>query len=850
MKQIIIKITLFIITLIFLFILIDYAFFSEKKNNFTNFSINIEEKQEKQLDFWIFEKIDLFTYIYSKNKDYTIWKDSIVFWTWIYIINSRQKFKNTTLDLWKQKIILKNGWMLYIDNSSKYKKIISFNEKVKIEFLNKNSEKRWIEMYLFPHMYFWFLPFRFYNKEKADSSRIKQLGILNYFNGDFKQIINGEELNFISDIEKKSFLQNSLKDISKNQQKYQNILKNKKNIKFYDISGSYFIEKYISFFYNDRKKSIYFKTKILKDSIKLLNIKDKDFKISDNILKNLKELKRIDESEFLKITRILKKISFLTFYNLGEKSWIIEENYNKLIKKLYNYNDKDILTFSRKIDKYNFLWNITEFLSILNYPIKSIELNELEIEYYILFKQNILVYNLKNFKLDTEKYNILLNWIISYSKDIENHIDKNNNKISIQNIIYNKKLLDIFFQNFSNRYFYEKRDKYNLLTLKNTEIIDINELEKAIKKLFNKYKRNIWILKTNKEKYSDLIKKYDILEKQYKEYFFAFQNYSSYEEQYSKVNKAFINVDIYRDEKKWLNLEDFQNFFYYFNGISKNWLKVQIIDNMYYLVENMNIKNYDFSFTFHPQNWNKIKNISIQNTTFPESTREYIFYKTLESISFSLDNEREKYAKIFLKAKEEEKEYYDFKNFFINRFFVTEKEKKEDSIKETKIVNEDDEIIKTFKIAKLLWKGEFYKVKKYLNIKYRDLHVKRISWENYSIKIKDSNLEISTWKWNNIKKYKVKFNSKYKLSKHEHYFYDISLNIEEVQKSQNKNIVLFPNVDFIIKWKINLIDFDETIRVLFEKIEDKRKKYEALEDKNSIKSIYYFLSSKTFQFKK
>jgi len=55
---------------------------------------------------------------------------------------------------------------------------------------------------------------------------------------------------------------------------------------------------------------------------------------------------------------------------------------------------------------------------------------------------------------------------------------------------------------------------------------------------------------------------------------------------------------------------------------------------------------------------------------------------------------------LFEKAKEEDKEKYDFGNYFRNTFFLSDEEieiyeKKSD-------FNKDDEIIQTFKIAKLL----------------------------------------------------------------------------------------------------------------------------------------------------
>jgi len=56
---------------------------------------------------------------------------------------------------------------------------------------------------------------------------------------------------------------------------------------------------------------------------------------------------------------------------------------------------------------------------------------------------------------------------------------------------------------------------------------------------------------------------------------------------------------------------------------------------------------------------------------------------------------------LFEKAKEEDKEKYNFGNYFRNTFFLSDD--KEIEIYEKKSdFNKDDEIIQTFKIAKLL----------------------------------------------------------------------------------------------------------------------------------------------------
>jgi hypothetical protein len=96
--------------------------------------------------------------------------------------------------------------MVYIDNDNEYKKIVSFNNKIKVDFLiDKIDEKskriikdKTVEFYLYPHMYIGFYPRRFKRVKSADSLRISQLATaLKYFNSNFSDIINKEGLPFI-----------------------------------------------------------------------------------------------------------------------------------------------------------------------------------------------------------------------------------------------------------------------------------------------------------------------------------------------------------------------------------------------------------------------------------------------------------------------------------------------------------------------------------------------------------------------------------------------------------------------------------------------------------------------------
>lgn len=857
MSWIISKTVLFFITASLFLALIFYSFFSWEKDEIKAPTFNIESIWETDSGSLIVDKVDFFTTIYSRVKDYSVSENNIKFWTWFYIIDSRHSFNDFTLDLWDNKIILESGWMLYIDNNPKYKKIISFNNKAKIEFFTDGIDektklkirKKTVELYLYPHMYFWFSPKRFKYVKSADSLRISQLWILNYFNWDFNKIINNDSLKFIDNLEKKEFLKESLINIISKQKEYLKEFINKKNTKISTISWIDFIEKYFVIFYNERKKSIYYKNKILENSIKLLNENKKNSTLVGNILGDLDSLKNVNEKEYNEMKKILRKFFFLILYDLDEDGEIIELNYSKIIVKLFDLKDNRKLNLLKNVDRYNFLWNVDNYFNLLNLSINN-DLDNLSLEYYILFKQNMLISNMSNKDLSNELYDILLNWFISYSDNIENYFDEKDEKKIIQNIIYNKTLLDIFYESLSFRYFENEKNSQWLLILKWVNINNIDEIKSAISKIFKKYKKSISFLDSNKTKYSSLIEKYDNLEVLINEYISALSNYSLYEENYSKVNRALIDVKIYQDDEEILSKKSFEEYIQKFNWINKDSIELEVVDNLYYKINNIFINNLVFSFELYPYSWYLIKNIKVKNRTIDKTTREFAFYNNLESTSFSLGNEEEKYKVLFEKAKDEEKETYDFKNFFINKFFLKSIKKKENYKDKYDYdnKNEDDDIIQTFKIAKLLGDNwEFDKVKKYLKITYNNLDVKRISGNNYSIKIVDSDLNLDLSEWNKKLRYSAKINSSYRLSLDSHYFYNIIINPYLLEQNSKKSI--FPNIKFKIIWKINLITFNEDIEEIFKQMPKIESDYNNLKNKSQITEISYSMRFKKVTFK-
>ena len=149
MNNIVSKIILIFLFIGFFIMLTFYTFFSWDKKEINKPDFNISKIWEETLSWVILDKIDFYTTIYSENKDYKTTKNNILLWTWVYLIDSRDVFSIINLNIWTNNVVLKWGWMVYINNNSRYKKIISFNNKVKVEFLDKKNNKKTVELYLY-----------------------------------------------------------------------------------------------------------------------------------------------------------------------------------------------------------------------------------------------------------------------------------------------------------------------------------------------------------------------------------------------------------------------------------------------------------------------------------------------------------------------------------------------------------------------------------------------------------------------------------------------------------------------------------------------------------------------------
>jgi len=846
MNNIVSKIILGFLFAAFFLILSFYTFFSGDKKEINTPEFNISEIWEKTFSWAISDKVSFYTTIYSKNKDYTVEKNTISVGTWVYFIDSRDVFSKIIIKMWTNNVLL-NGWgMVYINNNEKYKTIVSFNNKAEIDFINEDINKQWAKIYLYPHMYFSFRPYRFIKEEQVDSLRVSQLGTLKYFNQNFIDFLSQNKIVFIKK-DDLNFFKISLKDILDKQKNYSKELNILKNQNFLNIESSDYIEKYFSIFYNDRKKTIYYKNITLKLLIDLLNIWD--IKDINKILENLRLIKNINEDEYFKMKEFIKEIFFLVSYDLSDKSDLIQDRYDLLISKVFKINDTRKIKLIKDVDRYNYLWDFTKFLNLSVLNIENKDLSLLDKEYYILFKQNILISNFANLDIEQKYFDILLKWFISYTQNIDENIRIEEKDNFLSNVVSNINLIDQISLSFKKRYFEDERNSQELLLLKNKQWLEnIEEIKKSIEIIFNKYLKAKKYLEEKPSLYNKYIIKYEKFRNNLKEYTDALYNYSLYTKKYSKVNKIISDIQVYEDDDESLSKDKFISFINNFYWINLSTIDL-IVEQDYYKINNISINGYDFSFDLFPYSWNIIQNIVYKNNWMYVNARERWFYNQLESTSYDLDNEKEKYEELYKKAKNEDKNKFNFKNFFINTFFISNDKNIEEYNWDKENTNNDDEIIQTFKNAKLLWnKWEFRNIRNLLDIKYSNLDVERKTWKIFIIQINDANINLDIdVNWKKVKYWAI-FNSDYKLEDDKHYFYNISMN-PYIKKSSTDEKYIFPWVNFKFRWKIDLSEFKEKINEIFLKIPEIKKQYLELSNSQKITSISYNLITWKYYFK-
>ncbi len=797
----------------------------------------------------IFEKnVDIFSSVYSTQPNYSISKKAnkieLNIWTGAYLLDFKNPFQKVYINVWKYNLELENGGMVYIENTWKEWFVVSLNNKTKVSF------EKGVEMYLYPHMYFWFKVSRLSEKSEVDSLRLSQLASsLGYFPEEFWNILEGSLGKLVK---KWNFLLKSLSIISERQKKYTKFLKNNIPNKVNATSSIRYVEKYFALFYNDKKKLVYYQNKILKQSIELLKNTQLDNEQINEITEGLQKIKKLDKIKYQEILNLINKFSYLAFNNLNNSRLV--QNYSTLVQKIYWFKNSLEENLMKDFDRVNFNWEKTFYKKLLNSY--KLEWSKTEQDYYFYFVRNVILEWFSDAQLSESNFNILIDIFDKYSSNLNSwDLPKTwDNSIIITNIKYNAEILQLISDALRTRYFGE-RTSQGLLKRTSIKITNLKWFENAVNNLEKYYSSWRASLDVNINKYAKIVKNYKNFKLKFEEYFFALKNYALYQKKYSNTGVAIGEVDVYTEaNNSWLSEKNFIEYMKNFNGIDLNSIDVTIVEEGY-MVDDISIEGKRFTFFMNPFRNNRIMDVLAKEIDFEKNSREDIFYKQLWNITYEMDEEKEKYKKLLEKAKDEDRERLNFKNFFKNNFFPSDSLRrltcKDDANCKWRDIDaeNEDEVIQLFKTATLLGpKWEFKSIRNFLQVKYVNLFVTKEKDSNFNITIQDSTLSIRVMKDKKIESALSEFDSDYALE-WAHYFYNLVLKPYEKSFGWEKNYV-FWNIPLNIKWNIWIAKFEPSMRDILEKIDYIEKKYRVYKLGNhwEISQINYFPKSGVVKF--
>jgi len=404
---------------------------------------------------------------------------------------------------------------------------------------------------------------------------------------------------------------------------------------------------------------------------------------------------------------------------------------------------------SRDFDRLNFYWEKTFYKKIQDTYASGLQWDENSQDYYLFFVRNIVLKWFEDENLWDGNFRILINIFNQYSKSLsalawEKTLDATK---EITNILYNENVLQAIRKALLSRYFGERNSK-NLLTRTTQTIGNVSTFEEAVNNLNIYYTKGENLLQNNLSKYSKIINSYKRLNTDFWEYFSALNNYAQYQKTYS-----YEEISVISDEDDdWLSREKFIEYMSSFNGIDLNSIDVEITLD-WYMVNNLSIQWRIFSFFLNPFRGDRIMDITVKESSFLPSSREGVFYNQLLNTTYEMDEEQIKYQKLIEKSKDEDREKFDFKNFFINNFFPQELSNRitcEEDIncksRDANVQN-DDEFIQLFKSATLLWdKWEFRNIRNILDVKYVNLWVTKVWRTDFDIVINNAIISTSVQK--------------------------------------------------------------------------------------------------------
>lgn len=846
------KITTITFSLVFTLFLFSITFlFSDWEESFIKIENNYLWYEEVwiQDDEYLFSKIEDFSkeeFIVDNisliNKSYFILKEN-----WNYSVDETDKTIEINIDKWififdiddisqdyniinnDFKIKPKSPWKFLVDARDPLAiKILSFESILDYRILNKDSEIR--KIYVYPKMLL------SYNSKAIKMSKSSNFLIMPFLNIDFS--LNWNSINEILDelkLNSDDTANNLLKILAVIDKKQKNNSISKLlDVKNKNIYWLNFINKYFFSFLNDEKKLIYYKKNIVKLLLSF-NFEKKSTK-QDEILSKIEEslnwIKDLDEDVYNEMFTLLvsfydvllkapdisyldKSIKFLSFLQKNfdySNSWKFEHSYFYISKVMdllnsWNFKNKDFKDSLNNFLNYYFEkndiedWNLFDSDKVKNQNFLT-DSHISEIQYKLFFLENILTSESINF-FDKDWLDSMLSILDTYIKTnrsindyLKANSQENYSKLTEALEISFFDVSNSIFTNLKDTFFLDEVDEFWLLqTSENKNKVSSMQLDSTkhiLDNIMDFTINNTSNLSSQKRKYHWKI---IILDREYEKYISALTDFEMYKNEYWKLNKKLTETKTISQLTpiEEINKDDVEEYLGTFNWLSTSFLDITPYWDWIFKVDSLYVLWGVMSFDINTSLKNKINNI---------------IYKWEEiSDIFKLDDIEEQYKELFETAEEDERDKYDFKNFFVNIFWEKEEEKEIIIIEEVK---KESPTVIAFKREKLFSeRWEFPVILDFLWLNNNNVFIELI-WTNYDISIDEAQFKMLIpldtpisviWK----------LSSKYLFSSDNHHFSKPVITLYNAETSGEEEIVLFNESTFKLDYDIHILELEEEI---------------------------------------
>lgn len=791
---------------------------------------------------------------FSGWSEYTRQGNNIELWKWEFIFSGKSLGNNYKISHESFDITSIGIGDIYINTNDTRKFSLFSFDGIFVANLKDEGELM-TSAHLYPHMYLKFNTRRAKFLKNADLVRISSVFTLD----SLAEPLLKENISILAwklDIENNIFLDAYVWLLASELDNTRKIFTDILSIGTLEFPGASYLKQYFSILLNDSKKKAYYKNTAFHNLVKLMKSKQLEPALVEEIISDLELLSEYpeDKQDVVEIINHYYRVSiwasnFSDIYakiNLYSLIFAIDnrklpDNYQSYLSlnSLYqnfniygNYSYVNLLSFWN--DYTSSSWVLSKDLTLAS---------KQDLDYVSFFLSELFIS-----KFSSSDENLREFW---WENNLEHILQVMEDYIKLNNVIYDSTWdrrnvtgvyvhLDVLenLQDFMRNGLFRTDRWINGVLVKSKKFQlnskEISLLDKNVNQLLDFYENNKQFISNQNQQEASLINQYNSLTSQFKEYFLALSDYESYIYNYDETKKSLFWIQTLWE--KWEEIlfskESVQKYLGQFSSSSVSDMKILLKDN-YYEISNFMVDGKNFAFSLYPFNANKIDNITINNKKV--------------SVSYKLDSVQLDWSeRLKSVSDEEQRNKYDFSQFFKNTFSSTSSQQPVDifEIQDNSSASQDKFIV-VFKRDKLLGTNwEFAGIKSFLDIEFNDIDLIAKNWW-YDIFI--DNAEISL-RWKNSD-FQATFASDYVLDKDKHYFKNIRLYPYESNIGVRKDHL---GDNFIqIVGNVDLVDLKEVILALEENTGNLRYLYTAISKDLKIDdvSIRYIKSSKKLNFR-